>query len=253
MVATEAETATADQTTKDKEEKEECSTPEYQKLNKGDTAGVKYALDELLVEVVTGDKQGGYPEDFTTSNVRISLSFLVCLMAPVSHFLPEYLEGKRGEEWYLKLKATLGMAPEKEITTPAVVLTCLVVYALGTIALAVLALAYERDAILFTKPKKTGTFSTSGLRVSTELERYDDMFKVIFAPLQPAAKGKKGTSSSSPAKINKEKQFQRDPMVFEKSITQWIDVNGVVAEDIVKKDMEKFLKQFEKSAYKKKA
>merc|ERR1712072_239589 len=57
MVATGAETAT----TKDKEEKEECSTPEYQKLNKGDTAGVKYALDELLVEVVTGEKQGGYP------------------------------------------------------------------------------------------------------------------------------------------------------------------------------------------------
>ena len=42
-------------------------------------------------------------------------------------------------------------------------------------------------------------------------------------------------------------------MTFEKSITKWIDVNGVVAEDLVKKDMTKFLKQFEKSAYKKKA
>ena len=35
-------------------------------------------------------------------------------------------------------------------------------------------------------------------------------------------------------------------MVFEKSITQWIDVNGVVAEDIVKKDMEKYEKKNKK-------
>jgi len=46
-------------------------------------------------------------------------------------------------------------------------------------------------------------------------------------------------------------QFERDPMDFEKSITQWIDVNGVVAEEVVRKDVSKFLKSYEKSAYKK--
>ena len=42
-------------------------------------------------------------------------------------------------------------------------------------------------------------------------------------------------------------------MEFGKSVTKWIDVNGVIAEDIVKKDLNKFLKSFAKSAYKKKS
>ncbi len=40
-------------------------------------------------------------------------------------------------------------------------------------------------------------------------------------------------------------------MTFNKSITEWIDVNGVIAEDVVKKDVTAFLQKYEKSAYKK--
>ena len=38
---------------------------------------------------------------------------------------------------------------------------------------------------------------------------------------------------------------------FKKSITKWIDVDGNIAEDIVRKDMSKFVEAFETSQYKK--
>ena len=75
--------------------------------------------------------------------------------------------------------------------------------------------------------------------MSTQLERFQDVYKITIEP--------KGN-----AKRREERQFERDPMTFEKSITKWIDLNGVVAEDIVRKDLKRFLATFEKSAYKKK-
>ena len=40
-------------------------------------------------------------------------------------------------------------------------------------------------------------------------------------------------------------------MTFEKSITKWIDVNGIFAEEIIKADMKGFLEAYEESKFKK--
>mmetsp|Transcript_13912 Transcript_13912/g.31860 ORF Transcript_13912/g.31860 Transcript_13912/m.31860 type:complete len:212 (-) Transcript_13912:155-790(-) len=189
--------------------------PEKQELNKGDLTSVKYALDDVVADVVT---EAGYPRDDTASNVRILLSLIVCLTVPASHFLPSYVE-----ENHAHLLA---------LGKNTVVFACLAVYALGSVSMAAFAYLYEKDAILITKQKK-GAFSSSGLRVTTNIERFDDMYKITLAP------------------VTYGQQFERDPMDFEKSITQWIDVNGVVAEEVVRKDVSKFLKSYEKSAYKK--
>ena len=128
-------------------------------MNKGDTVGVKFALDELLVEVVTGEDLGQYPEDFTVSNVRIALSFLICLMAPCSHFLqPSYLDKKFLQD---DDGAHVGGVYDKYLPLPQgfvitdahVVLTCLVMFLILSAALTAFAYFHEKDAILITKPK----------------------------------------------------------------------------------------------------
>jgi len=160
----------------EKQETVEENQKELRKINKGDLAAVKHALDEILVDVVT---DADYPEDFTASNVRILLSLVVCLMAPASHFLPAYVEEHTSFD----------------LSKKAIILLCLAVYAVGSIILTAFAYMYEKDAILFTKQKK-GTFSSSGLRVSTNMERYDDTYQITIAPLTKSGK-------------NKEQQFER--------------------------------------------
>lgn len=201
--------------------------------NKGDLGAVKHVLDELVAEVVTTECE--YPEDFTSSNVRILLSLVACLMAPASHFLPPYLE-KHG---HLPDLPGGGGA----VTKDAVVLLCLVVYGITFVALVLFQYLYEKEAILFTRQKK-GAFSSSGLRVSTRMERFDDAYKITVEERKAAG----GKASKNAAMST----FTRDPMTFQKSITKWIDEDGVVAQDLLQKDVKKYIKSFEKSAYKSK-
>ena len=81
----------------------------------------------------------------------------------------------------MQLKSKLHIAEGKEITTTAIVTACLVVYVLGTAALAALALLYEKDTILFTKPKKT----VSGPKHAKERkkEEEEEKTKKSFADL----------------------------------------------------------------------
>merc|ERR1739848_555354 len=138
-------------------------------------------------------------------------------MAPASHFLPPYLE-KHGH---------LPDLPGGAVTKDAVLFQYL----------------YEKEAILFTRQKK-GAFSSSGLRVSTRMERFDDAYKITVEERKAAG----GKASKNAAMST----FTRDPMTFQKSITKWIDEDGVVAQDLLQKDVKKYIKSFEKSAYKSK-
>ena len=188
--------------------------------NKGDQGAVKHLLDELVADVVTSECE--YPEDFTSSNVRILLSFAACVAAPASHFLPPYLE-REG--------ITL-LSTDEKTSKNLIVLACVLFYAVSFLALLAFQYLHEKEAILFTKQKK-GVSSSSGLRVSTRMERFDDVYKITVVERKSA----RGTTNS-------------DPMTLERSITKWIDEDGVVAEKLVSKDVKRFVKAFEKSVHK---
>ncbi|QDZ18419.1 putative subunit 2 of microsomal signal peptidase complex [Chloropicon primus] len=196
--------------------------------NKWDMGSVKHTLDEVIADVVTRDCE--YPEDFTASNVRNVLSLLACLMAPASHFVPPYME--KNEVYFL--------SSEMKTSKNLFVLACVVVFGVNFLALLAFQFMYEREAILFTRQKE-GSYSTSGLRVSTVMNRFDDVYKITLE------ERKAGGNTGS-----KEKLFGKDPMTFEKSVTKWIDEDGVIVQDVVASDVAKFVRAFEKSAYKSK-
>ena len=203
------------------EEEDTTTTKEVEEkvVKKEDMAAVKHALDEIVADIVTSDC--GYPENFTASNVRMALSFVACLMAPASHFLPPYLE--KHEKIEAKSKN-------------AVVLACVVIYAIFFTALALFQYLYEKEAILFTGPKQSGAGAPSafGLRVSTGMEKFDDVYKVTLAPVF-------ASGNTAVAATGGGGEFS-----LEKSVTKWIDTDGVIAEDVVKRDVKRFVQAFEK-------
>mmetsp|Transcript_11877 Transcript_11877/g.30325 ORF Transcript_11877/g.30325 Transcript_11877/m.30325 type:complete len:230 (+) Transcript_11877:250-939(+) len=198
-------------------------------VNKGDIATIKHVLDNIFVEVVSDAE---YPEDFSVTNLRMFLSVITCLIAAASH-APSLLLSEE----------SLGRPVNFETDLAPVIWLCLGLYALGQASLIVLAYYVEKDNILFTKHRK-GTFSGCGLRVATRMDRYCDQYNVEIGPNTNKFAGIFGVKEA-------EGSTKSETREFKKSITKWIDVDGNIAEDIVRKDMSKFVEAFETSQYKK--
>ncbi|KAK3253074.1 hypothetical protein CYMTET_10465 [Cymbomonas tetramitiformis] len=167
-------------------------------VNLGDSAHIKRVLDEVSSQVVFDE---GYPEYYYVSNVKIGLGIITCAFALVAQFYPK------------------GFPDNSNI-----LLCCVIGYMLFNTLLQVFSMIYEKDAILFTHPKAVGSSGTqssssTGLTLATHLPRFSDRYLLRI-------------SSADPNSL-----AAREPVVLEKSITEWFYDDGILAEDIFRADL----------------
>ncbi|KAH1263294.1 putative signal peptidase complex subunit 2 [Glycine max] len=91
----------------------------------------------------------------------------------------------------------------------------------------------EKNAILFTYPP-VGSFTSTGLVVSSKLPRFSDMYTLTIASADP-----KSISAN-------------DQVHFTKSVTQWFTKDGVLVEGLFWKDVEALIVQYTKEPKKSK-
>ncbi|KAG5404535.1 hypothetical protein IGI04_010654 [Brassica rapa subsp. trilocularis] len=91
----------------------------------------------------------------------------------------------------------------------------------------------EKNAILFTYPPE-GSFTSTGLVVSSKLPRFSDEYTLTI-------------DSADPKSISAGKSVQ-----FTKSVTQWFTKDGVLVEGLFWKDVEALIKDYAKEEPKKK-
>ncbi|KAK9844125.1 hypothetical protein WJX81_005216 [Elliptochloris bilobata] len=129
-------------------------------IDLGDTASLKRALDDCVVQVVT---DGGYEEDHFVSNVKIALGTVTCLLALVAQFYPK----KWLAQWW-------------------VLLACVLAYGACTLALNVFITRVEGEVFLFTRPRKGG----KALQASSKLPRFSPeyMLQLETHPKAPNSK-----------------------------------------------------------------
>ncbi|MQK22457.1 hypothetical protein EI013_29240, partial [Escherichia coli] len=88
-------------------------------------------------------------------------------------------------------------------------------------------------AILFTYPP-AGSFTTTGLVVSSKLPRFSDIYTLTIASADP-----KSISAN-------------EPVHFTKSVTEWFTKDGVLVEGLFWKDIEALIVQYTKEPKKSK-
>ncbi|RDX96509.1 putative signal peptidase complex subunit 2 [Mucuna pruriens] len=91
----------------------------------------------------------------------------------------------------------------------------------------------EKNAILFTYPP-VGSFTSTGLVVSSKLPRFSDMYTLTVASADP-----KSISAN-------------EPVHFTKSVTQWFTKDGILVEGLFWKDVEALIVQYTKEPKKSK-
>ncbi|KAK2430927.1 hypothetical protein P8452_48942 [Trifolium repens] len=91
----------------------------------------------------------------------------------------------------------------------------------------------EKNAILFTYPP-AGSFTSTGLVVSSKLPRFSDMYTLTVESADP-----KSISASEPVHLTK-------------SVTEWFTKDGVLVEGLFWKDVEALIAQYTKEPKKSK-
>lgn len=165
-------------------------------INLNDPYSVKRHLDDVAIETILGR---GYGEDVTISNIKLAIGVAACATALLAQFYPKKF-------------------PENQ----PLLVSCIVIYMLLNVVLQYVAYFKEKNHILLTHPL-SGTFTQTGLAVSSTLPRYSDMYTFTIA-------------SSDPKSI-----AARPAVHFTKSVTQWFASDGVLAEDIFVEDVENLL------------
>ncbi|ONK61165.1 uncharacterized protein A4U43_C08F26900 [Asparagus officinalis] len=83
----------------------------------------------------------------------------------------------------------------------------------------------EKNAIMFTYPPP-GSFSSTGLIVSSKLPRFSDMYTLTVA-------------SADPKSISANK-----PVQFTRSVTKWFTKDGILVEGLFWKDVERLIDDY---------
>ncbi|KAF8048947.1 hypothetical protein N665_2346s0003 [Sinapis alba] len=141
-------------------------------------------------------KSRGYKEDVRLSNLKLILGTIIILVALVAQFY---------NKKYVVLNGVLQ----------------LILY------------TKEKNAILFTYPPE-GSFTSTGLVVSSKLPRFSDDYTLTI-------------DSADPKSISAGKSVQ-----LTKSVTQWFTKDGVLVEGLFWKDVEALIKDYAKEEPKKK-
>jgi len=176
-------------------------------INLLDSFAVKRQLDEVATEAIV---DRGYLEDVFYSNVRIAIGLAACGVACLAQFYP------------LKFPANVNL-----------LLVCIGIYILLNLALHFLSIVKEKNHILFTHPK-TGSYTTTGLAISSKLPRFSSQYTLRIA-------------SSEPQSVS-----ARPAVEMTRNITEWFTGDGVLAEKLYWKNVEQLLDEYEGSTKKRK-
>ncbi|KAH1211894.1 putative signal peptidase complex subunit 2 [Glycine max] len=225
------------------------------KANLLDHHSIKHILDESVSEVVTSR---GYVEDVRLSNARLFIGAIIIVIALFAQFYKKKFPENRDF-----LIACIALYP---VPTFYFIYLCLVVLILTkhlgkvlavavssqfltlkenvdrcdhncghrepqniNVAAEIMLIIYtkEKNAILFTYPP-VGSFTSTGLVVSSKLPRFSDMYTLTIASADP-----KSISAN-------------EPVHFTKSVTQWFTKDGILVEGLFWKDVEALIVQYTK-------
>ncbi|EPS61128.1 hypothetical protein M569_13671, partial [Genlisea aurea] len=156
----------------------------------------------------------GYPEDVRLSNIRLFLGAIVIVIALFAQFYNKKFPENRNF-----LMACIASYPFFYVVVNGV--------------LQVIIRFREKNAIMFTYPPP-GIFTSTGLRVTSKLPRFSDIYTLTIASADPQSKSAKPSVQLS------------------KSVTQWFTKDGVLVEGLVWKDVEALLEEYAKGTKKSK-
>ncbi|KAJ7557532.1 hypothetical protein O6H91_05G130800 [Diphasiastrum complanatum] len=169
-------------------------------INLNDHYAIKRILDETVSEVILAQ---GYAENMTLSNIKMGIGVLTCAFALIAQFYPKKF-------------------PENK----PILIACIILYLVFNSLLQVIIYAKEKNHILFTYPLQ-GSFSSTGLAISSKLPRHSDLYTLQIA-------------SSDPQSIAAHSSVE-----LTKSVTKWFTKDGAFAEGIFWDDVQKLLDEFE--------
>ncbi|KAL9421622.1 hypothetical protein AB3S75_033990 [Citrus x aurantiifolia] len=181
----------------------EMANKNPKKANLLDHHSIKHILDESVSEIVTSR---GYVEDVRMSNVRLLLGTIIIAIALVAQFYKKKFPENRD-----------------------FLIGCIALYPFyfcffnGILQLIIH--TKEKNAILFTYPPE-GSFTSTGLVVSSKLPRFSDLYTLTIASADP-----KSISAGQPVE-------------FTKSVTQWFAKDGVLVEGLFWKDVLALLDEY---------
>ncbi|KAM6582394.1 hypothetical protein CsatB_009396 [Cannabis sativa] len=177
------------------------------KTNLLDHHSIKHMLDESVSEIVTSR---GYVEDVRLSNVRLLLGTVIIVIALFAQFYKKKFPENRD-----------------------FLIGCIVLYVVFNGLLQLIIYTKEKNAILFTYPP-VGSFTSTGLEISSKLPRFSDMYTLTIASADP-----KSISANEPVELTK-------------SVTKWFTKDGVLVEGLFWKDVEALIDQYAKEPKKNK-
>lgn len=179
------------------------------KVNKYNSGGVKQAIDDIICEFLLD--RTNREEDNATTNTRIVLSFMGCVLAVIAQF----------HTYFTKFNVPL-------------IVACVSLYGLISLALAYVMRFKVKDTIIavssakfFAGVKDSG--SEDEIVVSTDIEEFDTKYTVTL-------------SDSGSSVVKSQTTLTK---VFD--TTKWIDVEGVVHKNVVANDFSKHFAEFLKA------
>ncbi|XP_050904318.1 signal peptidase complex subunit 2 isoform X1 [Lathyrus oleraceus] len=185
------------------------------KANLLDHHSIKHILDESVSEVVKGR---GYVEDVRLSNVRLLIGSVIIVIALFAQFYKKKFPENRD-----------------------FLLACIALYVIFNGLLQLIIYTKEKNAILFTYPLSLGfyfflqgSFTSTGLVVSSKLPRFSDIYTLTVESADP-----KSISANEPVNLTK-------------SVTEWFTKDGVLVEGLLWKDVETLIAQYTKEPKKSK-
>lgn len=168
-------------------------------INLNDHYSIKRGLDDAVSEVVLGR---GFVENVTLSNVKMAIGVVTCLIAVAAQYYPKKF-------------------PENK----PFLIGCIIMYVLFNILLQYIIFTREKNHILFTYPFP-GSFSSTGLAISSKLPRYTDQYTLTIDSADPQSIG------------------AHPSVELTKSVTNWFTKGGVLIEDAFFCDVEKLLDEY---------
>ncbi|XP_038701616.1 probable signal peptidase complex subunit 2 [Tripterygium wilfordii] len=177
------------------------------KVNLLDHHSIKNILDESVSEVVT---TRGFVEDVRMGNIRLVLGLVIIVIALFAQFYKKKF-------------------PENK----DFLIGCITLYVIFNGLLQLIIYTKEKNAILFTYPPE-GSFTSTGLVVSSKLPRFSDLYTITIATSDP-----KSISAGKPVELTK-------------SVTQWFTKDGILVEGLFWKDVDALIDEYAGEAKKNK-
>ncbi|KAF7119719.1 hypothetical protein RHSIM_Rhsim13G0104300 [Rhododendron simsii] len=226
-----------------------ATTKSPKKTNLLDHSSIKHILDESVTEIV---KSRGFIEDVRLSNVRLFVGTIIIAIALVAQFYRKKFPENRNF-----LIGCIILYP----FSMTFVLLSSSTYIVFNGILQLIIHTKEKNAIMFTHPPAVsctwilveiffglGSFTTTGLVVSSKLPRFSDMYTLTIASADP-----KSVSAKPPVEFTK--SVTQWSLSLSLSLSQWLLLftkEGVLVEGLFWKDVEGLIKDYDKEAKKNK-